>query len=98
MLKKRTIIFLIACLCTLLLTLIFTPVAARVLWQPASVAIEWWAIDSGGGPASAAPGISIYTTLGQPIVGSSSSQGGLSLEGGWQADSSMSLYLPMLRK
>ena len=98
MTKKRTFLWWVICLC-LLLAVNFAPKAASALLQPAVAAIQWWTIGSGGGPASGSGGVVINATMGQPVVGSSSTQNAVTLQAGyWQPDETVLVYLPLLRK
>ena len=58
-------------------------VAGRVLAEPLAPAIDWWVVAAGGGPSSGT-GVSLNSTFGQPIAGSSGG-GAIALSAGyWQ--------------
>jgi hypothetical protein len=46
-------------------------------------AIEWWVLGGGGGSSSDGGSVALYDTLGQPVVGSASGDGGLALGAGY---------------
>lgn len=58
--------------------------------------IAWWVVSSGGGSSTSGGNVSIESTLGQPIAGSSSSLSIVLQAGYWHTEQSMQLFLPLL--
>ena len=71
-------------------------VVGGALAQGSMPAINWWVIAGSGGPSSGG-GVSLNDTLGQPVIGPSSS-GNVSLAAGyWYSTSTTyTVYLPMV--
>lgn len=72
----------VAVLIVLFLGLALAFATVTVLAQGGTPAIHWWVIAAGGGPSSGT-GVAINDTLGQPIIGLSSSSGDVALGAGY---------------
>ena len=59
--------------------------------------IDWWALSGGGGSASGG-GVTLDSTLGQPIAGVSSEAGTWLGAGYWYAEQPRQTFLPLIRK
>ena len=59
--------------------------------------IDWWALSGGGGRASGG-GVTLDSTLGQPIAGVSNNTGTWLGAGYWYAEQPLQIYLPMIQK
>jgi len=80
----------------LVLVILFSLILAHIALAAGTIAIEWWAFGGGGGPATAGM-ITLNDTLGQPVIGPSSSDS-LSLGAGYWYGAAVEyrLYLPLV--
>ena len=77
----------------LILTLAILLMSAAVLAQP-EYAVDWWAIDGGGGVASGGS-FSLQGSIGQADSGTLAG-GGFDLQGGFWGHSGYSVHLPLI--
>jgi hypothetical protein len=72
---------------------------AQASWASGPPGIVWWVLGAGGGPAGGGQ-VTLNATLGQPVVGQSSSGSTTFKAGYWAAGpvSGTTVYLPLLRK
>lgn len=100
--RHRAVILAATILCTLLLVgpvLSSTegPVLSPAEGTAGTVTIDWWVVGGGGGPAGGT-GITVNSTLGQPIIGLSNGNS-ISLGAGyWYGVGAVEyrIYLPLL--
>jgi hypothetical protein len=73
--------------------------AAQASGSSGSPGIGWWVLSAGGGPASGGK-ITLNASLGQPVVGQSSSGSTVLKAGYWAAGpvSEITIHLPIIRK
>ena len=59
--------------------------------------IDWWVLSGGGGGASGG-GVTLDSTLGQPVAGVSGNTGTWLGAGYWYAEQPRQVFLPLIRK
>ena len=71
--------------------------SAVIVFAVVDTSVDWWVLSGGGAPSSA-DGITMNGTLGQPVVGQSSS-GDVSLGAGyWTRDMEYAVYVPLVMR
>jgi len=93
LMKKTKILFL--CLAALLLVLIAGTAFAAV--SASSFAVDWWVFSGGGAPSSAG-NITMNASLGQSVVGTSSSVNFSIDHGYWMQKGAVKTFLPLITK
>jgi hypothetical protein len=71
---------------------------AAAAFASSGTTIDWWVFSGGGGRASGSGGVTVDSTLGQPITGVSVGGSAWLGSGYWYADQPIQLFLPLLRR
>jgi len=81
----------------LLLAVLAVLALGTVVASANGTTIDWWALSGGGGGASGG-GVTLDSTLGQPIAGVSNNTGTWLGAGYWYAEQPRQIFLPMIQK